>query len=1117
MPLLLGEPALVPSTLKGEESLSTLYSYTIMTKTAANPLIPWQSASNIEIKDLIGKEMTIEIELDGSGLDAVTGVGKGIREISGLVQQARFLGRDANQAKHEFVIRPWLYLTDLTADYKIFQNKNVVDIIDEVLSDYNFPLDKRLSGSYPQLDFQVQYGETDFNFIQRLMEEWGIYWFFEHHDHKHKMVIVDHVGAHKKFKSSAYHTLKYEPDLPKAGGEYVTRFDHQESITTGSWVTNDYDFTKSRADIMALDSKPRKTSFNDMEVYHWPGDYDQPGIGEQLAKVRIEELGATGSRATGFGELRGVVCGSNFNLKGFPVKKVNREYLIISSKLDVEEVGQVSGQENFKYQCEFTVQPTTKIYRHPRTAIKPKTRGPQTAIVVGPRGQEIWTDKYGRVKVHFLWDRYGKNIESDSCWLRVSQAWAGNNFGGINIPRIGHEVIVDFLNGDPDRPLILGSLYNNVTMPPWDLPANATQSGIVSRTVGGGRTNFNGIRFEDKPGLERYWEQAERDMSRLTKANEKQVIGANSNLKVGLSRTKFVGGFQTANILGFNSLLVGGAMTTVVGAVQSNTVGGANFVNVGGLMATTVGAANSLAVGGANAINVGGVMSTCVGGANSLAVGGVNAINVGGAMSTAVGGAISTAVGGASSLAVGGAAAAVAGGAFAISSGGMLTISASNIKIVAGGKIVIQAGEVDINPGDCCDCKGGGGGGGGGGGFGGGAMLAGLPGLAAFGFIPLPLPLPLLPLPILPPIVVPPVTKPPVTRPPVTRPPVTQPPVTRPPVTQPPVTRPPVTQPPVTQPPVTQPPVTRPPVTQPPVTQPPVTQPPVTQPPVTRPPVTQPPVTQPPVTRPPVTQPPVTQPPVTEPPVTEPPVTEPPVTEPPVTEPPVTEPPVTEPPVTEPPVTEPPVTEPPVTEPPVTEPPVTEPPVTEPPVTEPPVTEPPVTEPPVTKPPVTEPPVTEPPVTQPPVTEPPVTEPPVTEPPVTEPPVTEPPVTEPPVTEPPVTEPPVTEPPVTEPPVTEPPVTEPPVTEPPVTEPPVTEPPVTEPPVTEPPVTEPPVTEPPVTEPPVTEPPVTEPPVTEPPVTEPPVTEPPVTEPPVTEPPVTEPPVTPTWVPRRRG
>lgn len=322
MPLLLGEPALVASTFKGEESLSTLYSYTIMTKTPSNPLIPWQSASNIEIKDLIGKEMTIEIELDGRGLGAVTGVGKGIREISGLVQQARFLGRDANQAKHEFVIRPWLYLTDLTADYKIFQQKSVVEIIDEVLSDYNFPLDKRLSASYPQLDFQVQYGETDFNFIQRLMEEWGIYWFFEHQDHKHRMVIVDHVGAHKKFKSKAYHSLRYKPDQPKSGGEYITRFDHQESITTGSWVTNDYDFTKSRADILALDSKPRKTSFNDMEIYHWPGDYDQPGIGEKLAKVRIEELGAAGSRATGFGELRGVVCGSNFKLTGFPVKKL---------------------------------------------------------------------------------------------------------------------------------------------------------------------------------------------------------------------------------------------------------------------------------------------------------------------------------------------------------------------------------------------------------------------------------------------------------------------------------------------------------------------------------------------------------------------------------------------------------------------------------------------------------------------------------------------------------------------------------------------------------------------------------------------------------------------------
>ncbi len=701
MPQLLGEQALVISKLDGEEALSSLYTYVITAKTPANPLIPWQAASNVDLKSLIGKEMTVEIELDGNGLGALIGIGQGVREISGMVQKARYIGRDANQALYEIVIRPWLHLAELTTDFKIFQQKTVVNIIDDVLGDYNFPYEKRLSGSYPQLDFQVQYGESDFNFIERLMEEWGIYWFFEHNEGKHKLILVDNVGAHKRSPSEAYHVIQYSADDPKLDEEYISQFHFQETITSGRWVTNDYDFTKSRADIMALDSKPRKTSFNEMEIYHWPGDYEQPEIGEQLARVRMEERGALGSRSEGYGELRGIACGTNFELTGYPVEKANREYLVLRSHLMVEEIGQVTDQSEFKYRCDFSVQPTTKIYRHPMTVPRPKTSGPQTAVVVGPPGEEIWTDEYGRVKVRFLWDRYGKNRESDSCWLRVSQAWAGNNFGGIYIPRIGHEVIVDFINGDPDRPLIMGNLYNNVTMPPWELPVNATQSGLISRTLGGGRSNYNGIRFEDKPGLEQYWEQAERNMSRLTKQNEDQTIGLNSNINVGVSRNLFVGANYMSDVIGNSSALVGGALAIQVGGNQSDNVAGAKGINVGGAFMNNVGGYHSLSVGGAHQVNVGGYHSLAVGGATTM----------------------------------------VSGGCMSLSAGGELVLAASKIKLCAG-HIVIQGSQVDINPGDCCNSNGGGGGGGGGGG------MVGLPGLpkisALFGVV---IPLPPLPTP----------------------------------------------------------------------------------------------------------------------------------------------------------------------------------------------------------------------------------------------------------------------------------------------------------------------------------------------------------------------------------
>lgn len=323
--------------MDGEESFSTLYSYTITARTPANPDIPWQTAYNVDIKALIGKEMTVEIELDGNGLNDVTGLGKGTREISGLVEKARYIGRDANQAMFEVVIRPWLYLAVLTTDFKIFQQKSVVDIIDEVLGDYPFPYEKRFSGTYPQLD--LQYGETDFDFIERLMEEWGIYWFSEHEDQKHKLILVDNVGAYKRSPSEAYHVISYVPSDPKMDQEYIRQFHFQQQITCGKWVTNDYDFKKSRADIIALDSKLRKTSFNEMEIFHWPSDYEQPEIGERLARVRMEERGAIGSRCDGSGELRGITCGVDFVSTNHPVEQANREYMVLRSSLQIEEIG----------------------------------------------------------------------------------------------------------------------------------------------------------------------------------------------------------------------------------------------------------------------------------------------------------------------------------------------------------------------------------------------------------------------------------------------------------------------------------------------------------------------------------------------------------------------------------------------------------------------------------------------------------------------------------------------------------------------------------------------------------------------------------------------------------
>lgn len=643
MPVLLGMPALELHALTGEERLSELFRYNLLLKTPANPAIAWQSAANLNLKDLVGKEMTVHLSLDAQGE----------RYISGMVTQARFLERDAMQAVYEVQLAPWLHLGTLTSDYRIFQEKDVVTILREVLSDYDYPVDFRLAGSYPSLEYQVQYGETDFHFMQRLMEEWGIYWFFEHTGDTHRLVLVDHASAHRPFPSPAYQVLHYYPPGHRVDHEYIADFRVSEGLRPGQWVTDDYDFRKSRASLRAMDRKPRKTSHNAQELYQWPGDYDDPKTGEQLSRIRMEAEGAPGSRSVGSGNVRAIVCGTTFTLQDFPYDKANREYLVIGTELSLKEAGQTSGQGAYDCHVQFEVQPASKIYRAPQRTPKPYTHGPQTAIVVGPKGEEIWTDEYGRVKVAFHWDRYARQDENDSCWIRVSQAWAGTGFGGMYIPRIGQEVIVDFMGGDPDRPVVIGNLYNNVTSPPWSLPENATQSGVISRSLRGKRSNFNGVRFEDQQGEEEFRVQAERDMNTLVKGNSRR--------QVRQSATRQVGGNDVSNVLGHSSRTVGLGSSTTIGAFHA--------LNVAGASSTTVGMARG--------VNVLGAENHIVGLGYTMGVGGDYGLQ-------AIKGITFTC--GLSSLTLG--------------PDGTITMAGTAITISASGGLKLQGSPVDINPGD---------------------------------------------------------------------------------------------------------------------------------------------------------------------------------------------------------------------------------------------------------------------------------------------------------------------------------------------------------------------------------------------------------------------------------
>ncbi|EEY6118588.1 type VI secretion system tip protein VgrG, partial [Escherichia coli] len=519
------------ASLGGTETVGELFTYSIKLKTPDILNLGYVSpAANLQLKPMVGKDLCVNIELDGGGK----------RYISGLVTAARVAGHQGRSVVYELRLEPWLKILTHTSDYKAFQNKNVVEILDEVLDEYPWPVEKRLVENYPTRTWQVQYGETDFDFVQRLMQEWGIYWWFEHSENSHTLVLADAINVHKACADSPL-VCYYQKGL-KLDKEFIHTITANESLRSGQWVLNDFDFMKPRSLLKSTVANPRETGLAEYEHYEWPGDYFTKSEGEMLTRIRMEEQRSPGSRVQGSGNIRTLMTGFTFILENYPTAEVNREYLLVQTTLFIQDNAQHSGQEqHFSYSTSFELHPTSEVYRPQRTLSKPHTKGPQSAIVTGPAGQEIWTDKYGRVKVQFGWDRYGKNDENSSCWVRVSYPWAGKGFGGIQIPRIGQEVLVDFKNGDPDLPIIVGRTYNQDTMPPWGLPGAATQSGFYSHTIGGGPTNANALRFEDKPGGEEVWLHAEKDQRIEVNNNESHWVGNNRLKVIDKTETAIIG------------------------------------------------------------------------------------------------------------------------------------------------------------------------------------------------------------------------------------------------------------------------------------------------------------------------------------------------------------------------------------------------------------------------------------------------------------------------------------------------------------------------------------------------------------------------------------------------
>ncbi|EBN1831804.1 type VI secretion system tip protein VgrG [Salmonella enterica] len=555
--------ALLFASLDGGETLSELFSYVVQLKTPDTLNLGYVSpAANLPLKPMVGKDLCVNIELDGGGK----------RHISGLVTAARVVGHEGRSVTYELRMEPWVKLLAHTSDYKAFHNKTVVDILDEVLAEYPYPVEKRLVESYPVRTWQVQYGETDFDFLQRLMQEWGIYWWFEHSENSHTLVLADAISAHKACPDSPL--VEWHQEGLKLDKEFIHTITANESLRTGQWVLDDFDFTKPRSLLANTVANPRETGHATYEHYEWPGDYFDKSEGEMLTRIRMEAQRSPGSRVLGGGNIRTLMTGYTFTLENYPTAEVNQEYLLMQTLLFVQDNAQHSGQDqHFTFSTRFELHPTREVFRPQRTVSKPHTKGPQSAIVTGPAGQEIWTDQYGRVKVQFGWDRYGKMDENSSCWIRVSYPWAGKGFGMIQIPRIGQEVLVDFKNGDPDLPIIVGRTYNQDTMPPWGLPGMASQSGIFSHSLYGGPTNGNMLRFDDKTGAEEVKFHAEKDLNTTVKNNETHTVMVDRTKTIIKNETNSIGEDRNTTVTKNDGLSVKLAQTINIGTTYRLDVG----------------------------------------------------------------------------------------------------------------------------------------------------------------------------------------------------------------------------------------------------------------------------------------------------------------------------------------------------------------------------------------------------------------------------------------------------------------------------------------------------------------------------------------------------------------
>ena len=528
----LGEDVLLLQRLEGRERMSGLSEYTLDLLSEDH---------RIAGPDLIAKFVT-------ASFDSAAGH---TRHVSGVVRSLEHLGRNDRLSRYRVSVVPEVWRLTQNADSRIFQNKSIPQIVSEVLEGAAVgDFEQTLSGTYPELEYVVQYGESDWHFVARLLERAGIGYFFRHSESGHTLVMFDGPDAHAPVEDEAVRFIGRVGGL--TGGGELLSWSRRTEFRPGQMANADYNFQTPWADMNSgVGTKMKTAATRAAEVFEFPGGYEDAAAGKSVATLRQEAEEAAHEVVRGGSHCRSFCPGGTFTVaEHSDYKEEGQSYVLtsVSHQFDAGDTFLTGGETGRAYENTFEAIPARTPYRPPRETPRPRVYGSQTAVVVGPDNEEIHTDEHGRVKVQFHWDRYGRKNEHSSCWMRVSQPHAGGNWGYIDIPRIDEEVVVSFLEGDPDRPYVSGRVYNGSNRPPFDLPAEKTRRGWKTQTYRG--EGYNELSMNDAPDGQEMRLHAEKDMNSVVKNDQTLKVGNNQTEDVAADRTRTVGGRETVTVEG---------------------------------------------------------------------------------------------------------------------------------------------------------------------------------------------------------------------------------------------------------------------------------------------------------------------------------------------------------------------------------------------------------------------------------------------------------------------------------------------------------------------------------------------------------------------------------------